>query len=101
MEGNQMRMREALERIAAIPMPPPKEQAQSVAVEMRELAIAALSAPPRNCDRDLSDRNAIFAEFRQWVHASSLGCVSEPSASDAFRWLLAPATGWKGEGDGK
>ena len=47
---NGAKMREALEHIAAIPMPPPNEMAQGIAVEMREVAIAALAAPPRNCD---------------------------------------------------
>lgn len=61
-------------------------------VEITAKARAALAAPPRNCDRDLSDRRAIWAELRQWVHAKSCGCATEPSASDAFEWLLAPAT---------
>lgn len=40
------RLRDALERIASIPMPPPIELAQQTAVEMRDVAIAALAAPP-------------------------------------------------------
>ena len=48
--GNTAAIRDALEHIAAIPMPPPNELAQSIAVEMREVAIAALAKPPRNCD---------------------------------------------------
>lgn len=52
---------------------------------------AALAAPARNCDRDLSDRQSIWKEFCQWVRSSSLGCVLDPSARDAFEWLLAPA----------
>lgn len=63
-------------------------------------AKAALAAPPRNCDRDLSDRQSIWAELRQWVHAMSCGCATEPSASDAFEWLLAPATEREGGNDG-
>lgn len=40
------RLRDALERIASFPMPPPIELAQQTAVEMRDVAIAALAAPP-------------------------------------------------------
>lgn len=71
---------------------------------MNELVVkgrTALAAPPRNCDRDLSDRRAIWEQFCQWVRSSSLGCASDPSAGDAFDWLLAPAAERKGEGDGK
>ena len=48
----------------------------------------ALSEPERNCDRDLSDRESIWNEFKNWVYCNSLGCSSEPSAHDAFEWLL-------------
>jgi hypothetical protein len=56
----------------------------------------ALSAPARNCDRDLSDRQSIWEEFCQWVRSSSLGCASDPSAGDAFEWLLSPAAEQEG-----
>lgn len=44
------KLREALERIASFPMPPPIELAQQTAVEMRDVAIAALAEPVRNCE---------------------------------------------------
>ena len=62
-----------------------------VCASMSGLIAKAIAAPARTCDRDLSDMQSIWAEFCQWVRCSSLGCASNPSAEDAFEWLLAKA----------
>ena len=98
--GNAAAMREALVKIHDLTNALDEECGVDP-VEIRDLARAALSAPARNCDRDLSDRQSIWKEFCQWVRSSSLGCASDPSAGDAFEWLLAPAAEREGESDGR
>ena len=60
---------------------------------------AALSAPPRNCDRTFIDHPAMYYEFKDWCNAK--GHTMEPKlAYDAFDWLLATANNEKGETNG-
>lgn len=90
--GNAAAMREALEHIAAIPMPPPNELAQSIAVEMREVAIAALAKPPRNCDiyttEDAVDTATVTVRD---CSACPRIDMEAPCVFCMVRWLLAPA----------
>lgn len=86
--GNAAKMREVLEQLASIPMPPPIHLAQQCAIEIREKAIAALAEPPRNCDRFGGDidrlREACLRER---------GLNPEEDFPDVFPdWLLAPST---------
>jgi hypothetical protein len=98
METND-KMREALERIAAIPMPPPIEQAQSVAVEMREVAIAALAAPQRNCNvgtvAEQEDRFEKFCDAHKYVgddgtNVCSRDCPCYNGMDCGIRWSQMP-----------
>ena len=51
----------------------------------------ALSTPPRNCDK-YRDYESLC---RAWVNAVRVEGIT------FGKWLFAPATEWKGEGDGK
>lgn len=62
-------------------------------------ARAALSAPPRNCDRKFVDKVDMYYAFKDWCHAK--GHTMEPLlASDAFDWFLETAME-KGAADDK
>ena len=70
--GNDAKMREALEQIASIPMPPPIHLAQQCAREMREKAIAALAEPPRECDVGTAEEQA--QRFNDYCKKQGDGC---------------------------
>ena len=57
---------------------------------------AALSAPSRNCDLNLSSKS-LWDKFEDYMHDCGLPFYSEPSGEDAFDWLLAQAEKRKGE----
>lgn len=81
--GNDAKMREVLEQIASIPMPPPIHLAQQCAREMREKAIAALAAPRRNCDRP---------ECATTKAAQNVWRKEDGGKTAYYEWLLALAT---------
>ena len=66
------KLRDALERIASIPMPPPIELAQQTAVEMRDVAIAALAAPRLNCEVGTVEEQA--QRFNDYCHKQGNSC---------------------------
>ena len=101
---NGAKMREALEHIAAIPMPPPNEMAQGIAVEMREVAIAALAEPPRNCDiypTVAEARNAFVCEKCDDPCGDCTVCDDDYALCHpcGIKWLFALAK--EGGNDGK
>lgn len=107
MEGNQMKMREALD--AAIGVLEeildsfergeggvPKFEVK----EVIEKGYAALSAPVRrNCDRFGGDYKMLHTAWFDWTGSPS-GHLPDGTAKMTFAaWLLAPAIERKGEGD--
>lgn len=110
-QNNIAAMREALEQIASIPMPPPIEQAQQTAAEMRDIAIAALAEPPRNCDRFSALYDAVVTWGREdqnwsdWPDEDAedvndlLNILTGDQIHELIDWLYAPATEKKGGTD--
>lgn len=106
--GNAAKMREALEKIAAVPMPPPIDLAIQCAVDMRDIAIAALASPPRNCDvgtaEEHEDRYEAFCakHFARDIDRYDNPCGSCPLASQVnlckLAWAQMPYE--KGDTDG-
>ena len=74
------RLCDALERIASIPMPPPIELAQQTAVEMRDVAIAALAEPLRNCDVGTAEEQTRRMEA-EYCHIQK-SCYESPSGRE-------------------
>jgi len=90
MEGNKMKMREALVEISKI-ADDWSLYANSKAGALDriyELANAALSETPRNCDIPYKCRVEMYGAFKDWCKAN--GWTMEPMlAWNAFDWLLA------------
>lgn len=74
------KLREALEMIASFPMPPPIELAQQTAVEMRDVAIAALVKPLRNCDVGTAEEQTRRMEA-EYCHVQK-SCYESPSGRE-------------------
>jgi chromosome segregation ATPase len=66
--------------------------------ELYEIADAALSSPPRNCDKYANHNDAMKA-FDAFVREQGkLGFINP--YTEAFKWLFAPATEKEGGKDG-
>lgn len=88
MEGNQMKMREALEFVAHMYDSPYTTYDVLVAVQK---ARAALSSPPRNCDLF-----SCYSEAADYWH-ENVECADVNGCFDV--WLFAPAAERKGDGE--
>ena len=108
MEGNQMKMRDALdeiiEKIDKWRTDGLMEHWQYS--QLFDIADAALSAPARNCDIYTTSEDADRAITEYCSKMAETGeCVKscphrEAEGGCAFGWLLATAAERKGEGDG-
>lgn len=66
-------------------------------VEITTKARAALSAPPRNCDKMPDIDNLTMHDLAKSPCKSTLECASREELLALVRWLLAPAAERKGE----
>jgi len=96
MVGNQMKMREVLEKI--VELTTPCEGVTSIELQVNAEALTALSEPPRNCDRFKTAEEAWNA-YDEWVESFRVNRRMPPY--NVFGWLFAPAEELKGDGDGK
>lgn len=98
MEGNQMKMREALIELRKscqnwIRFGTIHKKTFEIYIDLIDVA---LSAPARNCDVEYADQVEMYDAFKDWCRAK--GHTMEPMlAYDAFDWLLAPAADRKQE----
>jgi hypothetical protein len=87
METNN-KLRDALERIASFPMPPPIELAQQTAVEMRDVAIAALAEPP--CNGEVGTVDERFETWQEFCGRYDKDCTGCPCKSpNTFAYCFA------------
>ena len=90
MEGNQMKMREALEfsereLLAATKSAYYKDVVYLVGcmLAVARICRAALSAPPRNCDVGTAEEQ--FKRYLAFCHSESRGCEHCPAKKTRFR----------------
>lgn len=62
---------------------------------------AAISAPPRNCDKMPDIDNLTMHDLAKSPCKSTLECASREELLALVRWLFAPAAERKGEDDGR
>lgn len=101
MEGNQMKMREALveiEKMAHCDLgnvyPKYRNKFDKLVGGIERIARAALSAPPRNCDAGTPDEQGerCLAQFNQWRRKGD----SRKLITAIMAWAQMPYTAEKG-----